>query len=129
MVVIGTGFFIVGKICKSGQTWYQWFGFAAWMQVPLILITVLNVCLTLLNVETMAIHLFTISDWKFGIETSTIWWVWSYIISIQGLKSWTSKGTGACVGLALVPLALLILPFFLLFLMINAFFLGAASQM
>ena len=129
MVVIGTGFFIVGKVCKTEQSWSQWFGFAAWMQVPLVLITVLNVCLTLLNVEAMAIPLFTIGEWKFGLETSTIWWVWSYIISFQGLRSWTPKGTGGCIGLALVPHALLVLPLVLLFLMINAFLFGAASQM
>lgn len=116
MAVLGTGFLIVGKICKTKHTWVQWFGFAAWMQVPLVLVTALDVLLALLNFEPREIHLFTVGEGRVALDTSSISWIWSYIISIHGLRSWTSKNIGPCIGLALLPHVLLVLPFVLLFL-------------
>lgn len=110
MALLGTGFLIVGKICKSDHKWGQWFGFAAWAQVPLILVTALDVLLAVLTVESKRIYLFTVAEGDVFLTTSSIWWVWSYIISIQGLRSWTSKNMGPCIGLALVPQAMFVLP-------------------
>lgn len=116
MALLGTGFLIVGKICKSDHKWGQWFGFAAWAQVPLILVTALDVLLAVLNFEPGEIHLFSVGEGRVALDTYSISWIWSYIISIHGLRSWTSKNIGPCIGWALLPHVLLVLPFVLLFL-------------
>lgn len=131
IALIATGFFVVGKICKTNHNWSQWFGFTSWTHVPLILPIALDVLLTLLNVDMprITVYSFLLGEKAHSIELGIPWWLWPYIVSILGLRSWTSKGTGASIGLALVPYALLVLPLILLFVVINAFFLGAASQM
>lgn len=131
LALIGTGFFIVGKFCKTDHSWTQWFGFTAWMHVPLILPIALEALLNVLDVELpqITVYSFLLREEAHNIALGIPWWLWAYVVSIFGLRSWTSKGTGVCIGLALVPYAVVMLPLLLLFLLINAFFLGAASQM
>ncbi len=124
---IGTGFFIVGKICGTHHSWTQWFGFASWIHVPLILSMALDALLAVLNVEWPRFELFTRGELRSGIELGFPFWLWIYVISVLGLRSWTSKGTGACIGFALLPPILLALPLFMVFYALYAAFSALAS--
>ena len=131
IALIGTGFFIVGKICKTNHSWSQWFDFSAWMHVPLILPIALETLLSVLAVELpqVTVYSYLRREEAHNIAIGIPWWLWPYVVSVFGLRSWTSKGTGVCIGLALVPYVVVMLPLVLIFVLINAFFFGAASQM
>ncbi len=117
-VLLGTSFSIVGNIIKSGIEWSEWFGFACWCQVPLILAAAINVLLVVTDLDGYVLRLYSYGDWEVGLgstdSASSLWWVWSFIISVLGLRSWTSKGIGVCMGWVALAHIFLLAPFFLL---------------
>ena len=122
IALLGAGFYVVGKICRTDHSWTQWIGFVLWMQVPLAITAILDVLLTVLFGESPTITLFTIGNTAFPVSTATMWWAWTYIISIHGLRSWTSKSRFACIGLALLPHLFLMLPWLLIFIYVTTVF-------
>lgn len=113
LVFLASSFWIVGKSFKSEILWRRWFGFAAWVALPGVLVVVLDVILAatdrnriLFSFDVGGIHVYG--------TTLFIWHAWSFIIAVGGLKSWTSKGWGSCVGLAFFAHLILVIPVFIL---------------
>ena len=95
---VGSAFWIATKIVQSEILWKEWFGFATWINLPLVLIAILDVVLAAIDKDRPYVSIdigemsFWTTYWSIGIVVSTI-------IAVAGLRSWTSKGPGTCIGL------------------------------
>ncbi len=116
----GTCFLIVGRAAGSGFSWRQWFGFVWWAQIPLIFGAVADVTLAAFGLDRPIFPTISIGELAIYGTTTTIWFWWSFIIEVQGLKSWTSKGIGACIGLALLANLLIAIPIFLVLTVVSS---------
>ena len=113
LVLGATSFWIVGKSINSEILWRHWFGLAAWVQLPVVLIVILDVVLAATD-RNRILFSFDVGGTQNYLTTQTIWHVWSFVISVAGFRSWTSKGPMACIGLAIFAVLILVIPAFLL---------------
>ena len=95
---VGSAFWIATIIVKSEILWKEWFAFAAWINLPLVLIAILDVVLAAFDRDRPYIQI-DIGEWYIGMNYWAIAIVLSMIIAVAGLRSWTSKGLGTCIGL------------------------------
>ncbi|MXW53245.1 MAG: hypothetical protein F4X44_11970 [Gammaproteobacteria bacterium] len=109
---VATSFWIVGRSIKSPILWRQWFGFASWIQLPVIPIVILDVILAASDRNRI---LFSLNVGGSSVIATTlfIWHAWSFVIAVGGLRSWTTKGWGTCAGLTLFAFLLLVIPVFI----------------
>ena len=111
-VYVASIFWIVGRSIKSEILWRQWFGFAAWIQLPVVLTVILDVILAASD-RTRILFSFNIGGSSVIATTLAIWHTWSFVIAVGGLRSWTAKGWGTCIGLTLFAFLLLVIPVFI----------------
>lgn len=94
----GSAFWIATKFVKSEFPWKEWFAFAAWISLPLVFIAILDVVLAAIDRDRPYIQI-DFGEWYIGTNYWAIGIVLSMIIAVAGLRSWTSKGLGTCIGL------------------------------
>ncbi|MCY3884002.1 MAG: Yip1 family protein [Gammaproteobacteria bacterium] len=107
LLILGTFFFIVGKIVGSDTGWVDWFGFSCWVSIPTAVGAILSVVLVAIGGM----------DWQNGLEllgwfgmnapwaaAITIPSLWTLYITVNGLDSWLSKGAVVSVVVALIPI-------------------------
>lgn len=97
-VFVGSAFWIATKNVNSEILWKEWFGFATWINLPLVLIAILDVVLAAIGRDRPYISI-DIGVMSFWTTYSSIGIVLSMVIAVAGLRSWTSKGLGTCIGL------------------------------
>lgn len=107
LLILGTFYFVVGKIVQSDAGWSEWFGFSCWVSVPVAVGSVLSVVLVAIGGLEWANGL-AVLGW-FGMTAPwaaaiTIPALWTLYITINGLDSWLQKGVVTSVIVALIPL-------------------------
>ena len=107
LLILGTFYFVVGKIVQSDASWSDWFGFSCWVSVPVAVGSVLTVVLVAIGGVEWANGL-AVLGW-FGMTAPwaaavTIPALWTLYITINGLDSWLQKGVVTSVIVALIPL-------------------------
>lgn len=105
IALVASSFWFVGQSIKSSIRWKQWFGFAAWVELPAVPVAILDVVLAALDRDRPHI------SFDFGmIDISVTYWAFwlfmSLLITVGGLRSWTSKGALACIALTGVALVI-----------------------
>lgn len=108
LLILGTFYFVVGKIVQSDASWGDWFGFGCWVSIPVAVGAIANVVLMAVGGLGMAESGLAILGW-FGMNAAwamaiTIPALWTLYISINGLDSWLQKGVVTSVIVALIPL-------------------------
>ena len=108
LLVLGTFYFVVGKIVKSDASWGDWFGFSCWVSIPAAIGAVATVVLMAIGGAALAQSGLAILGW-FGMAAPwamaiTIPALWTLYITINGLDSWLEKGVVTSVIVALIPL-------------------------
>ncbi|MXZ44846.1 MAG: hypothetical protein F4Z01_07730 [Gammaproteobacteria bacterium] len=101
LVLLGTYFFIIGRLFRiENILWEHWLGFAGWINIPMVL---------------MFFGSSLLSAWGHTANPSRIFFfavlvifvilpiVWAVVLCVQGLKSWSDKGTSFCVRISLIP--------------------------
>ncbi len=99
LLLLATYFFVVARVLRVESKWENWFGFACWTQIPLILLPG---------------AMFVPGLWRFGtynrisiLVCEIVFLIfplmWTFFITVRGLQSWTGRRTNLCIGLALIP--------------------------
>lgn len=91
-------FWLVGLSIKSSIRWKQWFGFAAWVELPAVPIALLDVVFAALDRDRPHIS-FEFGTMDISVTYWALWLFFSLIIAVGGLRSWTSKGALICIAL------------------------------
>lgn len=116
--ILTTCFFVVGARLKIHLTWIKWFGFVCWAHVPVVPVAVLDVLLVAADWDGIVLYIFSIGNSSSYLSPaalgSILYWVWSLTISIQGLRSWTQKRIGSCIGITIFAHSLLLVPVLLI---------------
>ena len=110
---MGMCFFLVGKSIGSQLSWSQWFGFCVWSELPIIISSALDVVFAAMGQNRPLLFETSGQDWQFWVTTTAILGLWSLFIQTQGLRSWTSKNLGVCIGLALLANLMIVGPLLL----------------
>ncbi|MCY4142642.1 MAG: YIP1 family protein [Gammaproteobacteria bacterium] len=98
----GTCFFLIGRLKRSDLAWNQWFGFWLWSHVPHVFSVSLDVVFAAMGQNRPLLFEFSNQGWSFFSTTTAIFALWSFVLQIQGMRSWTSKRIGTCIGLVLL---------------------------
>lgn len=114
LLVHGTSFWVLGKMMKSDLRWNQWFGLVCWSELPLIVVLVLDVVLLAMGTNSRLLFSYSFGSAYIAATTEAIWAAWTFVILVQGLRSWTAKGLGACIGWVLASYLQIILPMVLI---------------
>ena len=107
LLILGTFYFIVGKIVQSEASWGDWFGFSCWVSIPLAIGSVATLVLVSIGGLGWSNGLSVLgwigmsAPWAMAI---TIPALWTLYITINGLDSWLQKGVVTSVIVALIPL-------------------------
>lgn len=118
LLLLATYFFVIARLLRIDSKWENWFGFACWTQIPLILLPgalFVSWLWRLGNYDPFAMF---VCEFVFLVLPM----VWAFFISVRGLQSWTGKRTSLCVGLALIPYYLMFIwysPVIFPFLVVN----------
>ncbi len=100
LVLLGTYFFIIGRRFRIDIPWKHWLGFAAWINIPMVL--------TLFGTSLLSV-------WGHTLNPSPIFFValivifitlplvWAVVLCVQGLRIWTEKGMSFCVIVTVIP--------------------------
>lgn len=107
VILLGTYFFVVARCFRIDEIrWEHWFGFACWTLVPLIL------------VDGAAIFIDAYSEARDPLLSISVFVVavcfllpivWTVILTAQGLRIWTAKGWGFCLGFSVLPYTMFVL--------------------
>ena len=106
-------YWIAGKILRVGIDWRDWFGFTCWAAVPAVLGSISG----LLIFELTGVNTHELLEpypffWWFGMMVPNVFLIpipliWTFYITVNGLKSWTGRNTRTCVLVALIPVVAL----------------------
>lgn len=100
LVLLGTYFFIIGRRFRIDIPWKHWLGFAAWINIPMVL--------TLFGTSLLSV-------WGHTPNPSPIFFVflififiisplvWAVVLCVQGLKIWTDRKMSFCVWISSIP--------------------------
>lgn len=107
MVLLGTYYFGIARYFRIDNLWWeQWFAFAWWTHVPLILA---NGATAVIDVYSVTEHpSFVVSLLVIGL-CFLLPIVWTVSLSVQGLRIWTQKGWAFCLSVSALPYLLLVL--------------------
>lgn len=108
LLLLGTFYFVVGKIVKSDASWGDWFAFSCWVSIPAAIGAVATLALMAIGSTALATNGLAVLGW-FGMTAPwamaiTIPALWTLYITINGLDSWLEKGVVTSVIVALIPL-------------------------
>ncbi len=98
LAIVGSTFWFVTKNVKSEILWKEWFGFATWIKLPVVIFFLLDVVLAAIGRDRPYVSI-DIGEMSFWTTYWAIGNVLSMVIAVAGLRSWTSKGLGTCIGL------------------------------
>lgn len=110
LLLHGTSFWILGKMMKSDLRWNQWFGLVCWSDLPVVVLLALDVVLVAMGSNSRLLFFYSFGNAYIAVTTEAIWAAWSFVILVQGLRSWTAKGLGACIGWVLASYLQIIVP-------------------
>jgi hypothetical protein len=109
-------YFLAGKVMGASIGFGKWFGFAAWVSVPRLLVLPLSALqiltshgrvamedLSMVSLNYLVFHLPPSSPWAGLLYSIDLPAIWTVVLSVIGLRVWTGCSTGACVTAALVP--------------------------
>ena len=115
---MGTCFFLVCRGTESQLSWSQWFGFCVWSELPIVFSSALDVVFAAKGQNRPLLFEIYVQDWHFFVIITAIFSMWTFVLQTQGLRSWTSKGIGVCIGrvllanlMTVVPIALVLFAF------------------
>ncbi|MXZ45020.1 MAG: hypothetical protein F4Z01_08650 [Gammaproteobacteria bacterium] len=108
LVLFGTYFYAIARWLRIDTRWENWFGLSCWTNVPMILVPSAVLILATLGLAQQVPRFFMLLFWIVFCLTPIFW---SLYITIEGLRSWTAKGTVFCLRVALVPYVLLLLTY------------------
>ena len=109
LLIYATYLLIVAKIVKSDISWVNWFAFASWVSLPLVV-----GYLAMLIFQTA----FSGLGLGFGLELAPLAWlgmdagwalaltippIWIAVLTFYGLESWLQKGTATSAIAAAIP--------------------------
>ena len=98
LALVASSFWILGKSIRSEILWKQWFGFAAWVELPAVPIAILDVVFAASDIDRAHIS-FDFGTMDISVTYWAFWLFLSLIITVGGLRSWTSKGPLTCIAL------------------------------
>ena len=110
LTLLGTYFYVVGRMMQLDPWWEDWFGFACWTHLPMVIASAATTILIIFSLGNVT-SIFLLSFVRNALVILPVFW--SFCITVQGLRSWTSKDTAFCVTVALVPYTVLVLLYFL----------------
>ena len=115
---MGTCFFFVFRGTETQLSWRQWFGFCVWSELPIVFSSALDVVFAARGMNRPLLFEIYVQDLHFFIIITAIFSMWTLVLQTQGLRSWTSKGIGFCIGrvlltnlMAVVPITLVLFAF------------------
>ena len=98
LALVASSFWILGKSIRSEVLWKQWFGFAAWVELPAVPIAILDVVFAASDRDRPHIA-FEFGTMDISVTYWAFWLFMTLIITVGGLRSWTSKGALTCIAL------------------------------
>jgi len=110
LTLLGTYFYVVGRLMQMDTRWGNWFGFACWIYLPMVIASAATT-ISLLFSRASITSIFLLSSIRNTLVILSVFW--SLCIAVQGLRSWTSKDTAFCIRVALVPYTVIVLLYFL----------------
>lgn len=108
LVLLAIYFYLVARWLRLDIRWENWFGFSCWTLIPVaIVLPTLEILMWFSfpdrsNVQFQSLIRFS----QFALP-----FLWSILITVQGLRSWTGKNASFCVGVASLPYALYFLSY------------------
>ncbi|MXZ45022.1 MAG: hypothetical protein F4Z01_08660 [Gammaproteobacteria bacterium] len=106
LILLGTYFYAVGRFLKMDAKWENWFGFACWTYLPMVIVPVAKTIAVLLSLGSGTSNTLLFMLWCVFVLLPIFW---SFCITVQGLRSWTDKKTSVCIGIASVPYVVIVL--------------------
>ena len=117
-------FFLIGKVQGLPQSFGKWFAFVVWSSVPTLLLLPIGFAVLLLatsgqvapdqlnptSLDALLFHRPTGDGWKSLLGSVSILSLWSSLLMVIGLRVWTSCGWGRAFALAMLPLAVVYIP-------------------
>ncbi|MXW07241.1 MAG: YIP1 family protein, partial [Gammaproteobacteria bacterium] len=94
---MGTCFYFVDRWTGSQLSWRQWFGFCVWSQLPYVVSSALDVVFAVMGQNRPLLFEIYAQGAHFYIVITAIFSLWSLVLQILGLRSWTAKGIGVCI--------------------------------
>ena len=110
LTLLGTFFYVVGRMMHMDTRWENWFGFACWTYLPMVITSAASAILLLFSIANIT-SIVLLSVFRIALVILPVFW--SFCITVQGLRSWISNDTAFCVRVALVPYTVIILLYFL----------------
>jgi len=110
LTLLGTYFYVVGRLIQMDTRWGNWFGFACWIYLPMVIASAATTTLLFFSLANIS-SIVLLSFFRNALVILPV--IWSFCIAVQGLRSWTSKDTAFCVRVALVPYTVIGLLYFL----------------
>lgn len=108
-----TYYWIASKVLRVRKYWSDWFGFTCWTAVPAVLGSLGG----MLIFQVVGVNTHELLEpypffWWFGLMVPNVYLipiplVWTFFITVNGLRSWTGRNTGTCVLVALIPVVAL----------------------
>jgi hypothetical protein len=109
-------YLVAARLMGSAIGYGKWFGFAAWISVPRLLVLPLMALQILTSHGQLApedINMTSLNYLLFHLPLSNPWQglaanidlatVWSGVLAFIGLKAWTGRSTGSCALAAALP--------------------------
>lgn len=98
-IVIGTYFFIVARCFRLKILWEHWIGFTCWTLVPLALVHSAMSFLSMYQAGARSSSVII----AVALLCIILLILWTVCLSAQGLRIWTSRGWGFCLGFSVLP--------------------------
>ncbi|MYD46528.1 MAG: hypothetical protein F4W92_09260 [Gammaproteobacteria bacterium] len=100
LVLLGTYFFIIGRRFRIDISWKHWLGFAAWINIPMVL--------TLFGTSLLSVWGHTPNPSPIVFVSLIVMFiilplVWAVVLCVQGLRIWTEREMSFCVWISLLP--------------------------
>jgi hypothetical protein len=109
-------YLLAGKVLGATIAYGKWFGFAAWVSVPRLLLIPLSALqimtsggrvgpedLNMASINYLLLHLPPSNPWATFAGNIDLVTLWSIALATIGLKAWTGRSSGECVTAALLP--------------------------
>lgn len=106
LILLGTYFYAVGRLLRMDTRWENWFGFACWTYLPMVIVPAAKVIAVSLSLGSATSNSLLFVLWCVFVLLPMFW---SFCVTLQGLRSWTDKKTFVCIGIALIPYVVIIL--------------------
>lgn len=99
LIVIGTYFFVVARCFRLKILWEHWIGFTCWTLIPLALVHSAMSFLSMYGAGANSSSAII----AVAILGTMLLILWTVCLSAQGLRIWTLKGWGFCLGFSVLP--------------------------